>query len=170
MQKYFSEIIGSEIFASEEKKVIGNIRDLIIDPKNGRLLALVCQRGNWFRKTLIIAAGDISEFGKQIQITSAKKIIPIGKLPLENKIWEQKIRIVGSAVKTEEKKFIGIALDYAIETTTFFMVKLVVGPSLVAPMAKKRIIPFEAILSIKRDEITIAEDEFFQGVTAARPA
>lgn len=170
MQKYYSEIIGMPVFSQLEQKELASVQDLIIDPNNGQLLALVVEKGGFLRKTLIVASVDIVKFSNRIEIPQAKNIISIEEMANCKEIWNKKIRIIGVKVVTSEKKPIGVATDYAIETTTNFMVKLIVGPSLRMPMAKKRVIPFEAIQSITREKIVVTSDLEISGATYAKPA
>jgi len=170
MQKYYSEILGMPIFAQVEKKLVGEVRDLVVDPKNGRLLALVLQEGGLFRKTFIVASLDVAKINDQIEIAETKNVIPIEELPAADAVWKSKIKIIGTEVITLEKKLIGVATDYAIETTTLFMTKLVVGPTFGVPLAQKRIIPFENIQSISRDQIIISDDTLPSGAYAAKGA
>jgi sporulation protein YlmC with PRC-barrel domain len=154
MQKLFSHLLGTEIINSQNGKRIARLNDLIIDPENGKILAIVINPN----KNLIISVLDIVKWGKSININDPHSIIDGFEILKVKKIEEDEIKVLNSTVKTEDGKTIGNVQDYYIETDIGNLSKIITSKKFLFINFDERIIDIKDIVEIKKDLIIIKDD------------
>lgn len=154
MQKLFSQIIGTEIINAQNGKRIARVKNLIIDPKDGKVLAILINAN----KNLIISILDIIKWGKTIQINDPHSIIDGFEILKVEEIQEKEIEILFSIVKTEENEYIGEVYDYYVETDTANLSKILTRKRFLFVHYDERLIDFKDIKKIDKKTIIIKEN------------
>ena len=154
MQKIFSKVINTEVINAQNGKRLARLHDLIIDPDNGKIIAIIINP----KKNLIVSILDISKWGNNIQVNDPHAIIDGFEILKVKKIQEEEKKIIGSSVKTEDNDYIGKVHDYYIETDLGNLSKIITKKHFLFFNYDERIIDFKDILEIKKGEIIIKSD------------
>jgi len=164
MQKIYTEIIGTEVINAQNGKRLARVQDLLIDPENGKVIAVIVN----LKKNLIISVMDIAKWGKNIQINDPHSIIDGFEILKVKKIQEEEIKIIKSSVKTEEKKYIGTVHNYYIESDIGNLSKILTRKKFLFFHYDERIIDYREIVEIKKGEIIIKADAKVEKLKKAR--
>ncbi len=143
----------------EDRQIVGRINDLIVDPKNGQILALVLSKIWGMPK--VISPMDIIGFSPGIVIIKNRdSILSIKDIVRAWEVWKQKIHIIGSTCKTESGKILGNIEDYLIDLKTMTIIKYYIsGNHILSPFAPNRIILASKTIKIKKDLILVQDEE-----------
>src|SRR4030042_4604509 len=153
-----TSLIGKQIRATSDASFLGKVADLIIDPANGKLLALKLQSKIF--KPKIICTIDIQGFTPLFLIAKDDSVIVNAEEVVRVKqVLDKKIMIIGNKVKTEAGKKLGICEDILIDTTTSMAIKFYVKTSgIMGPLQPNRIIPSASVVRIDREAIVVKEN------------
>ena len=143
----------------EELGIVGRISDIIVDPENGQLLALVLAK--FLGAPEVISPMDIVSFSPgNVLIKTKDAILPLKDIVRAQKIWQEKIRLIGSLCKTESGKILGTIDDFLIDLDTMLVAKYYVGGNhILAPLAPNRIILANKTIKIKKGLVTVQDEE-----------
>lgn len=154
MQKLYSQIIGLPVFDEFSRLPIAFVRDIIIDPENGKVAAFLVKQDR------IIVPIDIENFTSGIFIANKDKILPIDDVLRAHEILKRDIHIIGEKVITErEKTLLGRAADYSIDTNHMMLTGLYVAKIFFFFHFQERIIPFNKIVKINRGSIIVKDSQ-----------
>jgi len=153
-----SSLIGKQIRSTQDASFLGKVADLIIDPANGKLMALKLQSKIF--KPKIICTIDIQGYTPLFLIAKDDSVIvSVDEVVRVKDVLSQKIMIIGNKVKTETGKKLGICEDILIDTTTSMVVKFYVKTSgIMGPLQPDRIIPSSSVVRIDREAIVVKEN------------
>jgi uncharacterized protein YrrD len=127
---------------------IGEIGDIIIDPKNGQLLGFKVQNG-LISQNKIISVADILAMDQQVIIlNSQENLLPQSEIVRMDK----KIKIIGAKAYTESNQYLGKVEDVVIETETMSIVKYYIRH-----IVKSRILPSDQLIEIKTNKIIFSD-------------
>lgn len=153
-----TSLIGKQIRATQDASFLGKVADLIIDPANGKLLALKLQSKIF--KPKIICTIDIQGFTPLFLVAKDSSVVVSADEVVRVKdVLDKKIMIIGNKVKTETGKKLGICEDVLIDITTSMVVKFYVKTSgIMGPLQPNRIIASASVIRIDRDAIVVKEN------------
>lgn len=69
------DVIGLQIVTLEKGKILGNVNEIIFDPQNNQVKALLVDAGGWFTNARIILYEDVNKIGKDAVIVESENII-----------------------------------------------------------------------------------------------
>ncbi len=163
MEKYKTNIIGTEI-TTTENKTVGKVAKILINLDTGKVIGLLIKR----RK--LISTIDIINWKNTIKINDADDIITPDEVIEIKKVLKDKRKLIGSKVVTKAGKYIGIVVDYSINTDFYKLTSLVVAKKIFFIKWHKRIIPATEILEIKRNKIIIKSRLKSEKIPVLNPA
>ncbi len=153
-----SSLMGKQIRSTQDASFLGKVADLIIDPKDGKLIALKLQSKIF--KPKIICTIDIQGFTPLFLVAKDDSVVVDAEEVVRVKeILDNKIMIIGNKVKTESGKKIGICDDVLVDSNTSMVVKFYVKTSgIMGPLQPDRIISSSAVVRIDREAIVVKEN------------
>lgn len=153
MQKLYSELVGLPVFDEASGRApIAFIRDIILDPENGKVLAFMVKRDH------VIVAADVSRVHSGLHIQDRSDIIPLHDVLRIQEVYRMQIPVIGERVITEQKKvLLGRVIDYAIDTTTMSLLHLFVAKTFLFFYFQEYVIPFRNIVQIKQKDIIVKD-------------
>lgn len=154
MERYFSKIIGTPVY-EDSVRPITSIKDLVIDPENGKIIALVVD----LSRNLVITPMDIISWYEGVKIHSSNDIVDAGDILRVQNVQQEGIRIHRNKVETKDGKYLGKVFDFAIEPKSLILNKLFVAKDFLGIVRyDSRIISYSSILEILPDKIVVKND------------
>lgn len=155
MEKLYTKIIGTPVFDEEVKHPITAVKDIVIDPETGKLLALIVN----LSRNLVIAPQDILYWGDQIQVHTHDSIIEGNEILRVEEVQKKGIRIFNNRVVTKDGKDLGKVYDFTIDSRETALKKLYVAKSILGLVRYDgRIIPAKEIVEILPRKIVVNSD------------
>lgn len=152
MQKLYTDLIGMSVITEYSSLPVALVRDVIIDPENGKLLAFVVNKDN------IIVPIDIIGINNGLIISDKDHILPISDVLRVQEVSKMKINIIGASVVTERAKMnLGRVVDYEIDAKHMVLTKIHVAKTFFFFRFQERIIYQRQIVKIGK-EIIIVKD------------
>lgn len=126
------------------------VRDVIIDPENGRLIAFL------INKKQIIVPMDIVCVAKGIFISDKNHIVPIDDVLRVKNVFGAKIHIIGAEVITKQTKVrLGRCVDYEIDMNHMVLKNIYVAKTFLFFRFREKIISFRQIVRIEKNKIIV---------------
>jgi len=123
MERFYKNLVGTHIYRDDGKRPITTVEDIVIDPENGKMLAVVVNRNK------VIAVRDIISWGDIVKIHDPRDIVDSDEILRVENVLNSRIKIVGSRVVSEDGSFLGKVIDYCINGDTLSLKKLYVSKS-----------------------------------------
>jgi sporulation protein YlmC with PRC-barrel domain len=160
-------LINKQIRSTQDASFLGRVADLIIDPENGKLLALKL-RSKIFQPKIICTI-DIQGYTPLFLVAKDDSVVVSAEEVIRVKnVIDKKIMIIGNKVKTEAGKKLGICEDILIDTSTCMIIKFYVKAStMLGPLQPDLIIPSSRVVRIDRDAIVVKENGAKEKVAVA---
>jgi uncharacterized protein YrrD len=153
MQKLYSDLIGSPVFDESAAAPVVTVRDVIIDPETGKILAFLV------KKNRVIVPLDITWFNSNLYISSVDAIIPIDDVLRVKQVFDSKISILGSRViSSRNKKYLGRAVDFAIDTSHMILAQIIVAKIFLFVQFQERTFPQKNIIKIELGKIIVKDE------------
>ncbi|OGD57184.1 hypothetical protein A2V71_02065 [Candidatus Berkelbacteria bacterium RBG_13_40_8] len=161
------KLMGMPVAAMDTQSKIGEIREIIVDPENGRLLGFLIKEGGIFSSNKVLSAVDIREWDPNGIVTeSVENLVPPQEIIRINDILKQKIFLIGMPAKTESGKSLGNVEDLLIDADASCVAKYYLKDLL----GNSRVLTADKVVKIDK-QVTFADDvgeipTGAQGVTA----
>lgn len=157
------ELLGGEVISLETGNSVALIRQPIIDPKNGKVLAFDVRVG-FITHRKIISQVDIVEWQRMALIihheddlTDPEKVVRV------NNLLKKKSRVLGKKAKTVSSQRLGRVVDLYVDTTSGMIVKYVIGHSIFFNFLEHgRILPASSVKKIDKKAV-IFKDSVAKG-------
>lgn len=154
MEKLYTHILDTPIFVEDHLRPLTTVKDLIIDPDSGKILAIVVN----LSKNLIITPNDVISWGDVIRVGSNDVIIESTEIVRVDEVLKDGRRIFGNKVISRDGEDLGKVFDFAIDGTTLMLQKLFVAKGLWGLFRYAgRIIPAKDIIEVLPDKIVVKE-------------
>jgi uncharacterized protein YrrD len=158
------ELKGGEIISLESGASIGEIREPIVDPENGRVLAFDVGTG-FLAKRLILSANDIIEWQRNSLIVYGMNVLVE---PTEVKrvldLIKKRFKLIGKRATTQKGLALGRVSDIYIDTTTGMVAKYNLSHHiLISFLDEGRIIPANMVVKIDNKKGVIFKDSVAEG-------
>lgn len=152
-----------EIISLESGSSIGRIRDPIVDPANGKILAFDVGTG-FLTKRLILSTNDIIEWQKRALIVYGMNVL---SEPIEVKrvfdLIKKRTKIIGKRALTQKGINLGRISDLYIDTTTAMVAKYNISHHIFSSFLEEgRIIPASLVIKIDKKGV-IFKDSVAEG-------
>lgn len=149
------KIIGLPVLEGISGTKIDVVKNIIVDPESGKILAFLVSKSFPWQKNRIVHYKDVTEiFTDGVLVKSRDSVIGANEVFKIDDILNKKIFLIGSAVLTQNGQKIGALEDFLFDTLFQNILTLTVKKRF---SAEKRIIGAERILSILRKKIIIRD-------------
>lgn len=139
-----SQLLGKPIELAEEPGEFGQVRDIVVDPNNGRILALAVHPPGWFARMRYLATQDILDFDDQgIIINDPESVADRHELIRVEQALASHIKILGQAAVTESGRSLGTIDDVLVDLEAWLIAKYYIKH-----LMSERILPAEDVHSI----------------------
>jgi len=113
------KLIGLPIAAMDTQAKIGEIREVLVDPENGRLLGFLVGEGGIFSTQKALSIVDVRDFDPNGLVTeSSENLVAPAEIVRIKEVLDKKIFLIGKSAKTESGKSLGKIEDLLIDTDT----------------------------------------------------
>ena len=154
MLTLYSKLVGLPVIELEGQSKIASVLDLVVDPKNGRVLGLIVKVGNLLPRDLLIAARDISQIlPTTVLVADNERLTPINEVVRVEALYKKRFTLPGMKVVTKSGKLLGKINDFLVDDETLCLAKIYVRHLL-----SDRIIPYSAIIKIDDHEVVVKDD------------
>ncbi|MCL2817828.1 MAG: PRC-barrel domain-containing protein [Clostridiales bacterium] len=117
MEKASRRIISMPVYSISEGQYVGNVKNLVMDPRQKCLIALLVERGSWGRTEKIIPFSKIRNIGDDaITIDKTACVERKTNMPQIMQYVRQPASIHGAKVLTDDGKTIGKVEEYYLDT------------------------------------------------------
>lgn len=158
MQRFYSDIIGSEVIAKRQKLLIGKVVEIIINPADGKLAGLLIEEGRTKGKIKALAEKDIFGFGQGlILIDDYNNLGEIKDIVRIKKLSDEGIKIVKIKVYTVSGFYLGKVRDYTIDLAAKKIARLYINPKFFGQLTSDLVVGSEMIVTIKKEQITVID-------------
>lgn len=148
MQKLFSELIAMPVIDEYSSHPIALVRDIIIDPETGIVIAFEVG------KNRIITPMDIARIGSALFIRDAEHIVDVDEVLRVKTVKDKGIFILGSRVVAEKThEYMGKAVDFSIDTKSMSLAQIFAAKTFFFFRFNERIFARRDIVRIKKGEI-----------------
>jgi len=152
MEVLFSDIVGMRVVA-DEVQPLSTVKNLVIDPENGKILAYVVDA---FRNKIICPIDVVEWKSAVLRVHDADAIIDGNEVMRVEKVQNDGIQILGSKVETEEGMLLGRVYDYSVDNASESLKNLYVAKGLLILFrCEKKIISWQNILEILPGRIVV---------------
>ncbi len=150
---------NNAIRSLEDRNLAGRIRNIIIDPDNGQIIAFVLSQ--FWGEPRVISPKDVVGFSPgMIVIRNNEVILSLKDIVRAQKVWDNKIHLINSKCKTESGKILGNIDDFLIDLETMIVVKYYVsGNNILSPLAPNRIILASKTIKITKGLVIVQNEE-----------
>lgn len=150
-----TKLINLPVAAEDTVSKIGEIRQIVVDPANGRVLGFLVSGGGIFTKPMALSIIDIKFWDPAGLVTAyAKNIVSPAEIVRIKNVVDRKINLLQMPAQTESGKSLGQTQDFLIDTETESIVKYYLKDLL----GKSRVMPADQVISIDK-VIVFADDE-----------
>jgi len=155
MEKFYSNIVGAHVGEHDTRRSITTVKDVVVDPENGKLLAFIVD----LRRHLIVAPIDIVFWTDRILISGHDAIIEAEEVMKVDIVLKKKTKIFKARVETDSGKYLGQVIDFSIGDKDFMLKKLFVAKGFLGLFHyENRIIPWKHIIEILPEKIIVKDD------------
>ncbi|MEN6326210.1 MAG: PRC-barrel domain-containing protein [Syntrophomonas sp.] len=114
--KKSQEIIGLPVFSILDGKKIGQVKDLVINPEEGKVDFILVSNHNWYVGARVLAYKSVMGIGEHAVTTERDNLLtPINETANANKLLERNIELKGNRVLTNKGNLIGVVSEYVVD-------------------------------------------------------
>ncbi|MCL2678461.1 MAG: PRC-barrel domain-containing protein [Clostridiales bacterium] len=131
MEKASRRIISMPVYSINEGQYLGNVKNLVVDPQQKRLIALLVEQRQWGKNEKIIPFAKVKNIGDDaITIDKSAGVERKTNMPQILHYMQQPAAIHGAKVLTDGGKTVGRVEEYYLDTQNGQISHLEVGSSL----------------------------------------
>lgn len=154
MERLYSNIIGTPV-RDDGVRPLTTVKDVLIDPENGKLLALIVN----VNKNLVVVPMDIISWHDSIHIHHHDNIVEANEVLRVAEVMGSGIHIFGNKVETKGGKLLGKVFDFSIGSEDLVLKKIYVAKEFLGLVRfESRIIPSRNIIEILPNKIVVEND------------
>jgi len=123
--KKSQEIIGLPVFSIVEGRKIGQVKDLVINPEEGRVEFILVGNGSWYVGAKVLPFKAVMGVGEHAVTTESENLlVAINETSTANSLLQRKIEVKGNRVLTSKGNLIGVISEYEIDENTGKLTRL----------------------------------------------
>jgi uncharacterized protein YrrD len=123
--KKSQEIIGLPVFSIVDGRKIGQVKDLVINPEEGKVDFILVSNGSWYVGARILPYKSVMGVGEHAVTTeSENQLTNINESAYAGTLLERNIEIKGNRILTNRGNLIGVINEYEVEENTGKIVRL----------------------------------------------
>ncbi|NLW90394.1 MAG: photosystem reaction center subunit H [Syntrophomonadaceae bacterium] len=117
--KKSQEIIGLPVFSVLDGKKIGQVKDLLLNPEEGKLDFILVSNGSWYSGARVLPYKAVMGIGQHAVTTeSDTSMTNISETASAHSLLQRNIEIKGNRVLTNRGNLIGIVIEYELDEIT----------------------------------------------------
>ncbi len=114
--KKSQEIIGLPVFSIIDGRKIGQVKDLVINPEEGKVDFLMVSNGSWYVGAKVLPFNAVIGIGAHAVTTESEgQLSIVNENPIANTLLQRNIEVKGNRVLTNKGNLIGIITEYEID-------------------------------------------------------
>lgn len=123
--KKSQEVIGLPVFSIVDGKKIGQVKDLVVNPEEGRVDFILVSNGSWYVGARILPYSDVMGIGEHAVTTESEAhLTSISDTSSANSLLQRNIEVKGNRVLTSKGNLIGMISEYEIDESTGRIIKV----------------------------------------------
>lgn len=123
--KKSQEIIGLPVFSIINGMKIGQVKDLVINPEEGKVDFILVSNGSWYVGARVLPFKDVMGIGEHAVTTESEAmLLTITDAGTANNLLERNIEVKGNRVLTNKGNLIGVISEYEVDENTGKLTKL----------------------------------------------
>lgn len=156
--KKSQEIIGLPVFSIVDGKKIGQVKDLVINPEEGKLDFILVSNGSWYVGARVLPYKAVMGIGEHAVTTESQNLLSnIGDNSSASTLLQRNIEIKGNRVLTNKGNLIGVISEYEVDENTGKIVRLEYKTA--RDESKTDIIEATDVLTFGADVIVVRENQ-----------
>lgn len=158
MLRLVSSLLKQPVMAAHLPQPLGFVRDYILDPDKGQLVAYAVKSG---RHTTYVSTVDVvKHFDDAVQVSNAEALQDLDELVRIKHLIHAPIKLIGAKVVDENGASLGKVKDALFDTLDHRIARLHIKPTLVEQLfTEERIIPRDRIVRIEPRHVVIRNVE-----------
>ncbi|MDD2510678.1 MAG: PRC-barrel domain-containing protein [Syntrophomonas sp.] len=117
--KKTQEIIGLPVFSVLDGKKIGQVKDLVINPEEGKVDFILVSNRNWYDGARVLGYKSVMGIGEHAVTTESENLLTtINETANANKLLERNIELKGNRVLTNKGNLIGVISEFIVDEDT----------------------------------------------------
>jgi uncharacterized protein YrrD len=123
--KKSQEIIGLPVFSIVDGRKIGQVKDLVINPEEGKVDFILVSNGSWYVGARVLPYSAVLGVGEHAVTTESENMLTnINETVNASNLLERNIEVKGNRVLTNKGNLIGAISEYEVEEASGQIVKL----------------------------------------------
>ena len=123
--KKSQEVIGLPVFSIVDGRKIGQVKDLVINPEEGKVDFILVSNGSWYVGARVLPYRAVMGVGEHAVTTESENMLTnINETANANSLLERNIEVKGNRGLTNKGNLIGIINEYEVEEETGKIKKL----------------------------------------------
>lgn len=122
--KKSQEIIGLPVFSIIDGIQLGQVKDLVINPEEGKVDFILVSNGSWYTGKVLPFQAVIGIGGDAITTESDKQLNSINENVDAYNLLQRNITVKGNRVLTNQGNFIGVISEYEIDEQSGKLMRL----------------------------------------------
>lgn len=153
MQKLYSQLVGLPVFDEHSGSPVTLVRDVIIDPENGKVLAFMVKNQH------IIVPLDVEKLNNGLFIHDRDRILHINEVLRVQEVHSKRhAPIIGAKAITERGKiYLGRVVDYEIDALHMVLTRIHTAKVFFFFRFQERIISYRHIVKIGKDTVIVKD-------------
>lgn len=117
--KKSQEIIGLPVFAIVDGRKIGQVKDLVINPEEGKVDYILVSNGSWYVGARVLPYKAVIGVGEAAVTTESEtQLSNIEEVSSANHLLKRNIEVIGNRVLTNKGNLIGVITEYELDENT----------------------------------------------------
>ncbi len=156
--KKSQEIIGLPVFSILDGKKIGQVKDLVINPEEGKLDFILVSNGSWYVGARVLPYKAVMGIGEHAVTTESENLLSnIGDTSSASNLLQRNIVIKGNRVLTDKGNLIGVVSEYEVDEISGKIVRLEYKTAV--DESKTDIVEAADVLTYGADVIVVRENQ-----------
>jgi len=154
LEKLYSNTIGVPVFEDDNPRPFTSIKDIVVDPENGKVLGFVVDvnRNKILTPFDIISWKNVVKVNRAMDVTSGEDILRV------DEVQKNGVYYVGNRVETKKGEYLGKVYDLAIDSGRMDLRKIFVAKSILGMIRyENRIISAKDIVEVLPEKIVVKE-------------
>ncbi len=114
--KKSQEIIGLPVFSIIKGSKVGQVKDLVINPEEGKLDFVLVSDESWYSGAKVLPFQDVVGIGEYaVTVESENLLLPLETADEAKNLLNRNVNLKGSRVMTNKGNLIGVVSEYEID-------------------------------------------------------
>lgn len=155
VERFYSKIVGTPVYEDGGERPITTVKDVVIDPEIGKLLAFVVN----LNKSLVVTPVDVLSWTEVIKVHNHDAIASSDEVLRVAQVMAKRVNIFHNKVYTKSGEYLGKVNDFSIDSNVMMLQKLYLSKGFLGLIRyQSRIISAKNILEILPDKIVIKDE------------